>query len=94
MQAARSLARIRSSAARILALTSRRAAIVVEAVRTRGREVLRQFGGMNAAVTEICAGYSDAELELVADFLHRTAEAGRGAAAELAQEHKSTGKRN
>jgi DNA-binding MarR family transcriptional regulator len=64
-----------------------RRAIVVEAVRTRGREVLRQFSGMNAAVTEICAGYSDAELELIAGFLHRTAEAGRAAAAELAQEH-------
>jgi hypothetical protein len=48
--------------------------------------VFRLFGGMNAAVTEICADYSDAELELLADFIHRTARAGRAAVAELAQE--------
>lgn len=60
-----------------------RRAVVVQPVRTRGREVFRLFGGMNAAVAEICAGYSDAELDLLADFLHRTADAGRAAAADL-----------
>jgi DNA-binding MarR family transcriptional regulator len=63
-----------------------RRGVVVQPVRARGREVFRLFGGMNAAVTEICADYSDAELELLADFIHRTARAGRAAVAELAQE--------
>jgi DNA-binding MarR family transcriptional regulator len=60
-----------------------RRAVAVKAVQTRGREVLRLFGGMNAALTQICAGYTDAELDLVAGFLRRTADAGREAAAEL-----------
>jgi DNA-binding MarR family transcriptional regulator len=63
-----------------------RRAVVVQVVNARGRDVLREFAGMNAAVSEICAGYSDAELELIASFLHRTADAGRVAAAELARE--------
>jgi hypothetical protein len=35
---------------------------------------------------EICAGYGEAELELLADFLRRTADAGRGATDELADD--------
>jgi hypothetical protein len=35
---------------------------------------------------QICARYSDAELELLADFLHRTANAGRMATDELADD--------
>ena len=39
---------------------------------------------MNTAMDQICAGYEDAELELLADFLRRTTEAGRSATDELA----------
>jgi hypothetical protein len=39
---------------------------------------------MNTSVDQICAGYSDAELHLLADFLRRTAHAGRTATDELA----------
>ena len=42
------------------------------------------YSGMNASVDETCAGYGEAELELLADFLRRTADAGRGATDELA----------
>ena len=52
-------------------------------MRTRGREILRLFGGMNTAMTQICAGYTDDELTVIADFVRRTAEAATEAAAEL-----------
>ena len=39
---------------------------------------------MNSAMDVICAGYREEDLELVADFLRRTAAAGRVAADELA----------
>jgi hypothetical protein len=38
---------------------------------------------MNAEMAQICAGYQDDELELIAGFLRRTADAGRTAAEEL-----------
>jgi hypothetical protein len=41
---------------------------------------------MNTSVDQICAGYSDAELHLLADFLRRTADAGRTATDELASD--------
>jgi hypothetical protein len=54
--------------------------------RGRGAQVLRLYlvdSGMNSAVDDICAGYADADLAVVADFLRRAAEAGRAAAARL-----------
>jgi hypothetical protein len=38
---------------------------------------------MNTALTEICADYSEDELATIADFLDRTAQAGRKAADHL-----------
>jgi hypothetical protein len=38
---------------------------------------------MSDSLDEICAGYTDAELELLASFLRRATDAGRGAAADL-----------
>lgn len=63
---------------------SDRRAVVVRALRDRNAELLRLYAGMNAAMDRICAGYGDAELELLADFLRRTANAGRSATDELA----------
>src|SRR6266576_6193774 len=54
-----------------------RRAVRVRALRDRGAEVLRLYSGMNASMDQICAGYSDTELELLAGFLPRTAGAGR-----------------
>src|SRR2546425_368403 len=54
-----------------------RRAVRVRALRDRGAEVLRLYSGMNASMDQICAGYSDTELELLAGFLHRTAGAGQ-----------------
>jgi DNA-binding MarR family transcriptional regulator len=52
-----------------------RRAVTIRFVRARGGEILRLFGGMNAAMAQICAGYTDAELALIAGFLRRTADA-------------------
>jgi DNA-binding MarR family transcriptional regulator len=60
----------------------RRAVVVREAGR-RTPELLRLFAGMNASLRRICATYGDDELEVIADFLRRTADAGRRAAEEL-----------
>jgi hypothetical protein len=39
---------------------------------------------MNTSMAQICAGYSDDQLELLADFLRRTTDAGQAATDELA----------
>jgi DNA-binding MarR family transcriptional regulator len=61
-----------------------RRAVAVRALRGRNADLFRLYTGMNTAMDEICAGYTDAELELIADFLRRTTAAGRAAADELA----------
>jgi DNA-binding MarR family transcriptional regulator len=61
-----------------------RRGVVIRALRGRNAEVFRLYSGMNAAMARICAGYDDDELELLAGFLRRTADAGRGAVQELA----------
>jgi DNA-binding MarR family transcriptional regulator len=63
---------------------SDRRAVVVRALTGRTAELMRLYAGMNSALDQICAGYGDTELELVADFLGRTANAGRSATDELA----------
>jgi DNA-binding MarR family transcriptional regulator len=63
---------------------SDRRAVVVRALRDRSKEVFRLYSGMHTSMDGICAGYGEAELELLADFLRRTADAGRNATDELA----------
>jgi DNA-binding MarR family transcriptional regulator len=60
-----------------------RRAVVVQVVRSRGQDLLRMFAGMNAALTQISAGYTDAELDVIARFLTQTADAARAAAEDL-----------
>ena len=62
---------------------SDRRAVVVRANRTRTADILRLYSGMNTAMDRICARYGESELELLADFLRRTADAGRNATNEL-----------
>ena len=62
---------------------SDRRAVVVRALRTRNPELYGLLSPMNRAVEQICADYTDAELELVADFLHRVTSAGHDASADL-----------
>ena len=63
---------------------SDRRAVTVRVLRDRGGELFRLYAGMNSAMDRICAGYTEAELELLADFLRRTTNAGRDATDELA----------
>jgi DNA-binding MarR family transcriptional regulator len=63
---------------------SDRRAVTVRALRDRNAEVFRLYSGMNTSMDQICADYTDTELELLADFLRRTTNAGRDATDELA----------
>ncbi|GIJ49037.1 MarR family transcriptional regulator [Virgisporangium aliadipatigenens] len=60
-----------------------RRAVVVRPVQERAADVLHLYAGMNRGIARICADYDEAELRVVADFLRRTAEAGRQATEEL-----------
>jgi DNA-binding MarR family transcriptional regulator len=61
-----------------------RRAVLVRAPRKRNAELMRLYSGMSRSMNKILAGYDDAELELIADFLSRTTQAGKGATDELA----------
>jgi DNA-binding MarR family transcriptional regulator len=63
-----------------------RRAVAVRALRDRGGEVFRLYAGMNSKLDKLCAGYRDDQLELLADFLRRTTDAGRDATDELADD--------
>jgi DNA-binding MarR family transcriptional regulator len=63
---------------------SDRRAVVVRAIRERYAELMRQYAGMSRSMNKLLAGYSDSELELIADFMRRTIEAGRNATDDLA----------
>jgi DNA-binding MarR family transcriptional regulator len=63
---------------------SDRRAVTVRAVRGRNAELFRLYSGMNTLMDQICSGYTETELELLADFLRRTSLAGRDATNDLA----------
>ena len=65
---------------------SDRRAVVVRAVRERYAELMRQYAGMSRSMNKLLAGYSDSELEVIADFMRRTVDAGRNATEELARD--------
>jgi DNA-binding MarR family transcriptional regulator len=60
-----------------------RRAVTLRALPDRGRELFHLFGGMNAAMDDICAGYSEEQLKLIADFLAKANDAGDAATREL-----------
>jgi hypothetical protein len=61
-----------------------RRGIVVRALRQRNTDLLRLYSTMNTSIGRICAAYEKPELQAIADFLGRTADAGQSATAELA----------
>ncbi|MGK8508120.1 MarR family transcriptional regulator [Nocardia asiatica] len=61
-----------------------RRAVTIVPLRERNQELYGLFAGMNGRMDDLCAGYSDAELELIAEFLRRVAAAGHESAEELA----------
>jgi DNA-binding MarR family transcriptional regulator len=60
-----------------------RRAVVVRTRHERGADLMRLYAGMNASMDEICAGFDEAELAVIADFLGRATAAGRIATDEL-----------
>jgi DNA-binding MarR family transcriptional regulator len=62
-----------------------RRAVVIRGVRGRGGEVLQLYGGMSSSMDEICAAYTPEQLEVIADFLRRTAAAGQEAVDKLGE---------
>ena len=56
-----------------------RRAVLIRPLRDRGAELFRLYAGMNTAMDQVCAGYSDEELTLLAGFLRRTTTAGQAA---------------
>ncbi|MEU8226306.1 MarR family transcriptional regulator [Kribbella sp. NPDC048915] len=58
--------------------------VTVSVVKERSAEVYQLYRGMNGAVDRICADYSPAELDLIAGFLQRCAEAGQASTDKLA----------
>jgi DNA-binding MarR family transcriptional regulator len=65
---------------------SDRRAVAVRALRDRNAELFRLYSGMNISMDEILAGYTEAELDLLADFLRRATNAGRAATSDLASD--------
>jgi DNA-binding MarR family transcriptional regulator len=63
---------------------SDRRAILVQVIKEKEAEIALLFSGMNRAMDEVCSDYEDAELVMIADFLLRTAKAGRTATDDLA----------
>jgi DNA-binding MarR family transcriptional regulator len=61
-----------------------RRAVAVRAVRGRNAELFRLYAGMNTAMDELCDGYSEEELALIAGFLRRATSAGNTATGDLA----------
>lgn len=64
---------------------SDRRAVAVRALRDRNAELFRLLAGMSSTMEQICASYTNTELELIADFLRRTTNAGAEAAEDLAR---------
>ena len=60
--------------------------MAVRVRRDRGAELFRLYAGMNTSMDQICADDDDDQLELLADFLRRTTDAGRDATEELASD--------
>jgi DNA-binding MarR family transcriptional regulator len=60
-----------------------RRSVVLQVRPDRVGEVFTLYSGMNAALDEICATYTDEELTVIADFLDRAATAGHKATRDL-----------
>jgi len=60
-----------------------RRAVTVRNRRERNAEVLRLYSGMNTSLDQILAGYTEAELEVLADFLRRTTGAAQSSTDDL-----------
>jgi DNA-binding MarR family transcriptional regulator len=60
-----------------------RRGVLVAVVSERNAEMARHYAGMGKSMRDIAARYKEDELEIIADFLRRTIEAGASAIDEL-----------
>jgi DNA-binding MarR family transcriptional regulator len=67
-----------------------RRAVTLRSRRERTAELVRLYAGMSGSMDRLCAGYQEAELEVVVDFLRRTAELGRAAAEDLSADRPAS----
>jgi DNA-binding MarR family transcriptional regulator len=65
---------------------SDRRGVLVRALRERNADLMRLYSGMSESMNKLLAGYEDSQLELLADFLRRTTNAGKNAADALADD--------
>jgi DNA-binding MarR family transcriptional regulator len=63
-----------------------RRAVQVRALKDRNTEIFHLYAGMNAAMDDLCDGYDEAQLDLLAGFLDRVTAAGRRATEALADQ--------
>jgi len=63
-----------------------RRSVAVRALPDRGMEVFRLYQPMIGAMDDVLSGYSEEELQVIAGFLRRSAEAGRIATEKLTQD--------
>jgi DNA-binding MarR family transcriptional regulator len=63
---------------------SDRRGTLLRALPGRTGELFQLYSGMNAGMDELCAGFDEAQLELIADFLARAAAAASAATDDLA----------
>ncbi|MFI5612077.1 MarR family transcriptional regulator [Amycolatopsis sp. NPDC051903] len=63
-----------------------RRAVTLRGVPERNTELFQVFAGMNSRMDAVCERYTEAQLEVIADFLLRTADAGQASAEELARD--------
>ncbi|MGD0452534.1 MAG: MarR family transcriptional regulator [Solirubrobacteraceae bacterium] len=66
-----------------------RRAVLVRALNDRNADLMRLYAPMSNSMNAICAGYADSELELLADFLRRTTNAGQDATSKLSGSDKN-----
>lgn len=62
-----------------------RRSVLVRVVKEKEAEVGFMFSGLDAAMDDVCAQFDDRDLTVIADFLLRTARAGRAATDDLVE---------
>jgi DNA-binding MarR family transcriptional regulator len=70
---------------------SDRRAVLVQPLRLRAGELMRLYAPMLTFMNRICAGYSETELERIAEFLALVANAGRDASENFASDEHIEG---
>lgn len=60
-----------------------RRAVLIQARKDRAADVFALYSGMNSSMDDIVSGYTEAELQVLADFLTRTTSAGQEATKDL-----------